>query len=66
MEYRVQKKREEVLLQTKLDAVQEEVTVLRAEANNSGEINIMDMLPPDSVVEFLQRLVLILIFLGIS
>jgi hypothetical protein len=66
MEYRVQKKREEVLLQTKLDAVQEEVTVLRVEANNSGEINIMDMLPPDSVVEFLQRLVLILIFLGIS
>jgi hypothetical protein len=66
MEYRVQKKREEVLLQTKLDAVQEEVAVLRAEANNSGQINIMDMLPPDSVVEFLQRLVLILICLGIS
>jgi len=66
MEYRVQKKKEDVLLQTKLDAVQEEVAVLRAEANNSGQINIMDMLPPDSVVEFLQRLVLILICLGIS
>ena len=61
MEYRLQKKREGALLQTKLDAAQEEVAVLRAEAKNGDQINIMDRLPPDSVVESLQRLVLGLI-----
>jgi hypothetical protein len=59
MEYRLQKMREETVLQKKLDTAREEVAVLRAEAMNGNQISIMDGLPPDSVVENLQRLVLV-------
>ena len=55
MQYRVKKKAEQDILKMKLEAAQKEIAILRSTGSSAREINVMDMLPPDSVVEFLKR-----------
>ena len=55
MQYRVKKKAEQDALKMKLDAAQKEIAILQSTGSSSREINVMDRLPPDSVVEFLKR-----------
>ena len=55
MQYQIKKRAEKDAMKMKLDAAQKEIAILRSTGSSSRQINVMDKLPPDSVVEFLKR-----------
>jgi hypothetical protein len=55
MEYRLEKKQEQDTLKAQVRTLQEEIARLRTEPTNIERVDVLNGLPPDSVVQFLKR-----------
>ena len=55
MEYRLEKKHEQDILKAQVRTLQEEIATLRTEPTNIERVDVLNGLPPDSVVQFLKR-----------